>query len=270
MATRGRMHQWSQDGGEEWDAQGFVPSPNIYGHAGNSHSSQNFMFDMMQEDGPGAGLREPLEQLMRRIGPIPLSMASMVSLAVELFALSEGIQSSRTVIQDIWGHSLRTGYLAALIAEAQGVGAPVIWQSFAGGMLHDIGLLMLLSQEFPPFLRVVEQARVRSVDLQVLEQECYGTTHAELGAALLARWGGCQALVNTVKFHDDPIRNADTQFCPAAGVFLANILDGGGIAQDGDGVVNSERSGYLRGLGLWDQLPYWQGRMRDLQSLSFG
>jgi hypothetical protein len=41
-------------------------------------------------------------------------------------------------------------------------------------------------------------------------------------------------------------------------------LEGGGIAQDGDGVVGREGEAYLTRLGLWDDLPRWQGWMRDL------
>lgn len=51
------------------------------------------------------------------------------------------------------------------------------------------------------------------------------TTHAELGAALLSRWG-CQEVVDTIRFHDDPFQNSETRFCPASAVFLANLLEG--------------------------------------------
>ncbi|MCA9462250.1 MAG: HDOD domain-containing protein [Nitrospira sp.] len=214
------------------------------------------------------GLREPLTQLTQRIGFIPTSISSLVSFAVELFTLSEGLSPSTAAVREIWSHSVRTGYLAALIAETHSDCSQVIWQSFAGGLLHDIGLLILLSQEAPPFWGVVELALTRGTNLQVLERECYGTTHAELGAALLSRWGGCQEVVDTIRFHDDPFQNSETRFCPASAVFLANLLEGGGIAQDSDGVPNAACEAYLLRLGLWDHIPYWQGRMRDLQNVS--
>ena len=266
----GRIDQRGPDGGEEWDARLFVEVS--YGQAGvgDGKTPIDFVHRLKKESGQVGELGDRLEQLRQRIGPTSIPMVSMVSLAVELFTLSEGLQSSTRAIQKIWAHSLRTGYLAALIAEAQGARAPVIWQSFAGGLLHDIGLLILLSQESPPFFKVVDLASTRGTDLQVLEREFYGTTHAELGAALLSRWGGCEALVSTVKFHDDPFRNTETHFCPASAVFLANILDGGGIAQDSDGTFSVEGEAYLHRLGLFDQVPYWQECIRDIQNVSIG
>ena len=259
-----------QYGWDDWDARHFVVIPDCQAGSGKERARSGFPLKLMREDGRDGGLRKLLDQLITRVGPIPASLASMVSLAGELFTLSEGLQLQPSIlpIQNIWTHSLRTGYLAALITEAHGARPPVIWQAFAGGLLHDIGLLLLLIQESPTFFRVVELASIRGTDLQVLERECYGTTHAELGAALLARWGGCSALVNTVHFHDDPFRNAEGQFCPASAVFLANILDGGGVAQDSDGILSVEGEAYLLRLGLLEYVPYWQGRMRDIQNVA--
>ncbi|MDR4493941.1 MAG: HDOD domain-containing protein [Nitrospirales bacterium] len=216
------------------------------------------------------GLRAPLEQLTERVGPMPTSIASMVSLAVEVFTLSERLRFSIRPIQKIWAHSLRTGFLAALISEAHEAQSQIIWRSFAGGLLHDIGLLILLSQVSQQFFRVVELASIRGATLHIMEQEVYGTTHAELGAALLSRWGGEDALVHAVGFHDDPFRNDQTQFCSASAVYLANILDGGGIAQDCDGVLCAQGEAYLRRLGLLEQVPYWQARMREIQKVPIG
>lgn len=262
----GRTYQPGQDG---WDDSDGMPSgafPNFVAPDWNQRAPEDSMQTIMKKD----GLRDPLEQLIQRIGPMPTPIASMVSLAVELFTLSEGLHLSTRAIHKVWAHSLRTGYLAALITEAHDAPGQVIWRSFAGGLLHDIGLLILLSQASQQFLRVVELASIRGATLQTMEQETYGTTHAELGAALLSRWGGEDALVSTVMFHDDPYRNAESRFCSASAVFLANILDGGGIAQDCDGVLSPEGEAYLLRLGLLDQVPYWQGRMRDIQNVSIG
>lgn len=266
----GWVDHYDQYGWEDWDARHFVVIPDFQPGPEDERALPGFLLWLMREDGGDAGLRKLLDQLINRVGPIPTSITSMVSLAGELFTLSEGLQPSMLTIQKIWTHSFRTGYLAALITEAHGARPPVIWQAFAGGLLHDIGLLLLLIQESPKFFRVVELASIRGTDLQVLEREYYGTTHAELGAALLARWGGCPALVSTVHFHDDPFRNAESQFCPASAVFLANILDGGGIAQDSDGIFSVEGEAYLLRLGLLDHVPYWQSRMRDIQNVSIG
>ena len=262
----GRMYQSGQDGWEDGADLPFVAFPNWPAPALYQGGSEFSIQTILKHE----GLRDPLDQLTRRIGSMPTFTASMVSLSVELFTLSEGFECSTRSIQKIWAHSLRTGYLAALITEAHGASSQVIWRSFAGGLLHDIGLLILFAQASQQFFRVVELASIRGTTLQVMEQDVYGTTHAELGAALLSRWGGDEALVSTVGFHDDPFRNGDTQFCSASAVFLANILDGGGIAQDCDGVFCPEGEAYLRRLGLMEEVPYWQTRMCEIQKVSIG
>ncbi|MGD9850557.1 MAG: HDOD domain-containing protein [Nitrospirales bacterium] len=263
--TRG-IYQPGQDGWEDSDALPLGVAPSFLAPALNQRATNDSMEAIRKKD----GLRDPLEQLTRRIGSMPTSMVSMVSLAVELFTLSEGLHFPAQSIQKIWAHSLRTGYLAALITEAHDAQNHVIWRSFAGGLLHDIGLLILLSQASQQFFRVVELASIRGATLQTMEQEIYGTTHAELGAALLSRWGGDDELVSTVMFHDDPFRNAEIHFCSASAVFLANILDGGGIAQDCDGVLSSEGEAYLLRLGLLEHVPYWHERMQDIQKVFVG
>lgn len=223
----------------------------------------------MQADLKNEALRDLLDDLTRRVGSMSSFTESMVSLAVEVFTLSEGLEYPPRSIQKIWAHSLRTGYLAALITEAHDAPSHVIWRSFTGGLLHDVGLLILLAQASQEFFRVVELATNRGTTLQSMEQDVYGTTHAELGAALLSRWGGDEALVSTVGFHDDPFRYGDAHFCSASAVFLANILDGGGIAQDCDGVFCSEGEAYLGRVGLLEHVPYWQTRMREIQKVPF-
>ncbi len=223
-------------------------------------------------DGSGAftwagGLDEPFAGLVRRVGALPDTLMPMLTLAVEVFTLSGGRPPLGAMVERVWAHSLRVGYLAARIAESRSHSPLVTWQAFVGGVLHDIGVLVLLSQESPSFLTVVEQARRRSVDLRVLERSYYGTTHAELGAAFLARWGGDEVLVRTVKYHDDPPENSGNDFSPAAAVFLANFLDGGGLPQDSDGVLGGKGEEYVCRMKLWDQLPSWQVYVRTLRDL---
>lgn len=216
---------------------------------------------------PKKGLSILLGRLTDRAGPMPSSIELAVSLCREVFALTEGLHDfpSKDLICDLWRHSLRSGYLAACITEAQGEPSLSIWHAFAGGLLHDTGLLILLSQEAGRYLKVVKYACSQGMDLQTVEQEVFGTSHAQLGADLLSRWGLEETLVSVVSFHNEPFRWSRARFCPATAVYLADLLDGGGIAQDGDGIMSPEGEDYLLRLGLYDRLPFWQAYIRDIQ-----
>ena len=82
-------------------------------------------------------------------------------MSVEVFTLSEGLGLSSAALRGLWRHSLRTGYLAAQIAIQQRVSRSMAWEAFAGGLLHDIGMLIFLTQQTEVFMAVVELAQCR-------------------------------------------------------------------------------------------------------------
>lgn len=202
--------------------------------------------------------------LTQQIGELPSDLENELSVGVEVFTLSEGFGISPWSMQTIWRHSVRTGYMAALIAINQHVSRPLVWQAFMGGLLHDVGMLIFLTQQPEVFMAVVDLAQCQGQELGAMEKIFLGTTHAECGAKFLARWGISEELLTLVRFHDQPFQVSHSVFCPLTAVYIANLLEGGGIAQDGDGVVGWEGEAYLLRLGLWDDLPRWQGWMRDL------
>lgn len=202
--------------------------------------------------------------LTHQIGELPSNLEKGLSVGLEVFTLSEGIGISPGSMQTLWRHSVRTGYMAALIAMSQHVSRPLVWRAFIGGLLHDVGMLIFLNQQPEVFMAVVDLAQCQGQELGTIEKSFLGTTHAECGAKFLARWGVSEELLTLVTFHDKPFHVSHSAFCPLTAVYIANLLEGGGIAQDGDGVVGREGEAYLTRLGLWDDLPRWQGWMRDL------
>ncbi len=213
-------------------------------------------------------LEKYIRVLTPQIGALPSDLANGVSIVVEVFTLAEGFGMLPLSIQAVWRHSVRTGYMAALIAINQHVARPLVWRAFVGGLLHDIGMLVFLTQQPQVFMAVVDMAQCRGEELGTIEKNILGTTHAESGAKFLARWGIPAEILTIVSFHDQPYQVPHSDFCPLTAVYIANVLEGGGIAQDGDGVIGWEGEAYLMRLGLWENLPLWQGWMRDLHHLS--
>jgi hypothetical protein len=215
-----------------------------------------------------SALNEHIRALTRDAGMIPVDLERVLDFGVEVFILSEGCTVNASLVAVLWRHSLRTGYLAALIALNQRAGQRMVWQSFVGGVLHDIGMLVFLIQQPQIFTTVVDMAQCRGWELPMVEKQMLGTTHAESGATFLARWGVDEVLLATVAFHDDPLKVPQSVFGPWTAVYAANLVEGGGMAQDGDGVIGGEGEAYLTRLGLWDDLPLWQGWMRNIHQLA--
>jgi hypothetical protein len=213
-------------------------------------------------------LEKYFHEVSSQIGALPSHLEGGLSIGVEVFTLSEGFGIAPASVHGLWRHSVRTGYLAALIAMHQQVDQCCVWQAFVGGLLHDIGMLIFLTQQPHVFMAVVDLAQCRGHELGATEKNLLGSTHAESGATFLARWGVPQELLEIVTFHEQPFRAPYSGFCSLTAVYIANVLEGGGIPQDGDGVIGWEGEAYLLDLGLWDELPHWQGWMRDLSHLS--
>jgi hypothetical protein len=201
-------------------------------------------------------------------GMIPVDLERALDLGIEVFLLSEGCAVEPSCIAALWRHSLRTGYLAARIALNQESNSRMVWQSFVGGVLHDIGMLVFLTQHPEVFTTVVATSQLRGGSLAEFERRVLGYTHGESGGTFLARWGIDDVLLTIVAFHDNPWKVSHGTFGPLAAVYAANFVEGEGIGQDGDGVIGKEGEAYLTRLGLWDDLPIWQGWMPSFQRLA--
>ena len=208
-------------------------------------------------------LEKYFHTLTSQIGPLPSHLESGLSIGVEVFTLSEGLGISPPSLNVLWRHSVRTAYMAAVIAMSQQGDRSMAWEAFVGGLLHDIGMLVFLTQQPQVYMAVADLAQCRGQELGVIEKNLLGTTHAESGAKFLARWGVSKELLNIVAFHDKPFQIPHAGFCSLTAVFIANWLEGGGMPQDGDGVIGWEGEAYLTRLDLWENLPLWQRWMRD-------
>jgi putative nucleotidyltransferase with HDIG domain len=97
-------------------------------------------------------------------------------------------------------------------------------EAFIGGLLHDVGKLVLASR-FPETYRgVAREARRRRVPVWQIEKEEYGSSHAEVGAYLLACWGLPRIVIEAVGFHHCPSLLEREHFDPVGAVHVANAL----------------------------------------------
>src|SRR5690606_28867279 len=92
-------------------------------------------------------------------------------------------------------------------------------------LLHDIGKLALsinIKEEYGGVLRL---ARQRGVPVWRAELETLGTTHAAVGAYLLAIWGLPAAVVQAVAGHHHLACSLPEEFTALTAVHLANTLE---------------------------------------------
>ncbi len=106
-------------------------------------------------------------------------------------------------IERFWRHSLTTAVSARTVAER-------IWpaksdNAFAAGILQDIGMVALQCAMPERYAEVLEKRHTHpSLRIEEVEQGVLGFTHAEVGAALLQKWGIPEEVYGPVRLHHDP------------------------------------------------------------------
>jgi HD-like signal output (HDOD) protein len=136
------------------------------------------------------------------------NMTKKVALKAAVFGQFAG--SGNTTIphfepKAFWRHSIYTGVLSRILAQASGRYSEMHPEDvYISGLLHDIGTIILL-QNCPDRLgdvfskAVTEQRRVIDV-----EQELLGYTHADVGSVLAIKWFLPEELTIAVRYHETP------------------------------------------------------------------
>ena len=163
----------------------------------------------------------------------------------------------------LWRHSLAVGQMARRIATLQGCGPEASEQCFAGGLLHDIGKLLLAANLTDPFGQALALAKAEHCALWEAEHQVFGATHAELGACLLGIWGLPIPVVKAVALHHNPSRSPGQTFNPLTAVHAANVFEHEfqpGPSDLQPPVLDGE---YLNKLGLEQRAQEWRQKCSE-------
>ncbi len=120
-----------------------------------------------------------------------------------------------------WRHSVYVGALARLIAKR----CHVLHSErlFVAGLLHDVGLLVLLMREPELVGKALKGAEFSGEPLYACEQTLFGCDHAAVGAALLRGWNLPPVLCDSIACHHEVAR-ADEARLDAAVIHIADII----------------------------------------------
>jgi len=130
------------------------------------------------------------------------NMVQFIMLHLQTFATSEpGLER---IMEQISGHCMQVAKLARAIAKLEGQSSDSCLHAYLGGMMHDLGKLILAVNMPEDFHAISMQTEYSSHPEWKIEQQQIGATHAEIGAYLLALWGLPEHVVEIVRFHHTP------------------------------------------------------------------
>ena len=115
------------------------------------------------------------------------------------------------------------GELAKKIIRSETYDKSVLDTTFLGGLIHDIGKLILL--QTPDYTeKIHKQMAANNCSFIEAEYELYETSHTEVGGYLLGLWGLPVSILEIAAFHPLPLKPEDVEASPMSAVHLANLL----------------------------------------------
>ena len=170
------------------------------------------------------GLRSTISDPILAARFLGIRALSSLTLACHIFQQANPKFSAALGFEEIWNHSLATSRYARRIAELESADQNLIDDSFAAGLLHDTGRV-ILAVNFPEMVRgMLEHARTTGESLVELERTNLGVTHAEVGAYLMGVWGLRSAIVEAIAYHHAPGDCVHREFSPLTAVHGACAL----------------------------------------------
>lgn len=139
-----------------------------------------------------------------------------------LGSIFTSINNEAFSMQSFWEHSIKTAIIARELAnQGHDIEEPDVM--FTAGLLHDIGRL-IIADNLPDINRQIDELTERNrIDRAQAEFQLLGFTHAELGAALMRKWGFPDLLVSCTADHHGSEHSGE--FAQAARlVYLSNQL----------------------------------------------
>jgi len=205
------------------------------------------------------GLREHVSSPSHAAALVGLEAVKVLVLSIHVFSQFEQARFIGLSLKALWRHSTRVSAFARRIAQMERPGAKLIDEALMGGLLHDVGKLVLAANFPREYRSAVSLANGNCYTDQIeAERAVFSATHAEVGAYLLGLWGLPEPIVLATAHHHSPVDHPDKVFTPLTAVYVANILEHNSRSPRMRRGMPEVDSAYLEKLGLLDRLSIWR------------
>jgi putative nucleotidyltransferase with HDIG domain len=157
------------------------------------------------------GVREHVSSPAQAATLLGLDILKALVLMIHIFSEQREAATPGLSMKNLWSHSLAVGLGAREIAANESIELTLSDEAFIAGLFHDIGQLVMASNLPEQYGAVFESLKKKSRPLVEVERELIGTTHAEVGAYLLALWGFADSAIEAAAYHHSSMNETATQ-----------------------------------------------------------
>ena len=207
------------------------------------------------------GTVSTVEQALHFLG---LDTIQALILTVHVFSQFRMECASAFNIDRLWTQSMEIGALARAIAKAEGCSSHEVEQAYTAGLVHDVGILVLVTNVVDRYSAVLTKASAEGTPVWEKEQLEFGATHAEVGAYLLGLWGLSDPIIEAVAYHHRPGDCLGNTFAPLTAVHVANALQQEGVEHATGSSPAQIDTLYLDRLRMTDRVPVWRQLAREI------
>jgi HD-like signal output (HDOD) protein len=150
--------------------------------------------------------------------------------AVTNLALTAGVFSqldpdimSEFKLEQLWQHSLLVSGLVQRLCQSAGMDQQQRQVPILAGLMHDLGKLVLATNDSQEYRRILKQSDQEQAPLHVIESESLWCNHATIGAYLMGLWGLPYSAVEAVALHHS-VDDQSYQRLDCLTVYTANLL----------------------------------------------
>ncbi len=177
------------------------------------------------------------------------TVRSIVLAATVFNTVTDGGAASAFDRREFWRHAVATASGARMVARSLRMVDPEV--AFLGGLLHDIGKVVLDRFFYRRYAEAARLAASLPCLIREAEMTLFGVDHAEVGSWLAERWHLPPAFIEPVAFHHRPEAASPERWGISACVHLADVLARNvGMGSGGDGLVPLPDAHVLARLGV--------------------
>ena len=154
-----------------------------------------------------------------------------VALAFSMRRMMSRNQPSPKLCTEYSKYALGTAIMTQLLAYL--THAEDVEAAFAGGLFHDIGKLLILSNAQQVLPQIIETWEAGDGDYQEAEREELEITHSELSASILEGWRLPQPIQVAARFHHAPNEQPDYE---EGVITLAHLVHVADVAVNSEGI----------------------------------